>query len=62
MTKAALIRTVVIAMCVVVLATTAPTLAQQTPVKTPPEMVATYETLADAILATPPPFRSGSMS
>ena len=52
MLQTALTRTILIGFCVTALAAPTTILAQQRPVETPKEMVATYETLADAILAT----------
>ena len=52
MLMAAPIRTFSIGICFVAIMAATPTLAQQRPVETPKEMVATYEALADAILAT----------
>jgi len=46
-----LIRTLIIGTCVTSLAAVAPARAQERAIETPPELVATYEALADAILA-----------
>lgn len=52
MLKAALTRTFAIGFGVIAFGVATPTLAQPRPVETPKELLATYETLADAILAT----------
>jgi hypothetical protein len=52
MAMGTLIRTILIGTCVAGFGTAAPAPAQEPPIETPRELVATYESLADVILAT----------